>query len=241
MLRSRGWLGRRSAAIAVVLHRDHPLAPRPALDLADLTNERFSVIARDALRGQPFGIHGLCQRTGFQARRFAEVHDVTMQLAMIAAGLSVGVPAEWVVAVPKCGPAALYALHSAQQQQQRVGAVAGSMVSARGRVIRRTRSRRGWSGIRLRPDSAAAGRTTTARWPTGSCSCSCSCFLFRSGMPWRDMPERFGHREAVPEYDRCQLRPFRFSAVCRPAFSERWGRARRVPVSRLCAGCLRRR
>ncbi|WP_073778257.1 LysR family transcriptional regulator [Streptomyces sp. MJM1172] len=78
-------------ALAVALHRDHPLARRPALDLADLANERFSVIARDALHGQPFGIHGLCQRTGFQARRFAEVHDVTMQLAMIATGLSVGV------------------------------------------------------------------------------------------------------------------------------------------------------
>ncbi|MFI5824885.1 LysR family transcriptional regulator [Streptomyces rishiriensis] len=78
-------------ALAVALHRDHPLARRPALDLADLANERFSVIARDALHGQPFGIHGLCQRAGFQARRFAEVHDVTMQLAMIATGLSVGV------------------------------------------------------------------------------------------------------------------------------------------------------
>jgi len=78
-------------ALAVALHRDHPLARRPALDLADLADERFSVIARDALHGQPFGIHGLCQRTGFTVRRFAEVHDVTVQLAMIATGLSVGV------------------------------------------------------------------------------------------------------------------------------------------------------
>ncbi|WP_344275929.1 LysR family transcriptional regulator [Streptomyces hebeiensis] len=77
--------------LAVALHRDHPLARRQTLDVADLENERFSVIARDALRGQPFGIHGLCQRTGFQARRFAEVQDATMQLAMIATGLSVGV------------------------------------------------------------------------------------------------------------------------------------------------------
>ncbi|MEU2588799.1 hypothetical protein ABZ612_39535 [Streptomyces avermitilis] len=43
------------------------------------------------MRGQPFGIHGLCQRTGFQALKFAEVHDVTLQLAMIATALSVGV------------------------------------------------------------------------------------------------------------------------------------------------------
>ncbi|MGC5567725.1 LysR substrate-binding domain-containing protein [Streptomyces sp. FR-108] len=77
--------------LAVAMHRDHPLARRPALDLADLENERFSVLARDAPHGQPFGIHGLCQRTGFQARRFAEVHDVTLQLAMIATGLSIGV------------------------------------------------------------------------------------------------------------------------------------------------------
>ncbi|MGW2965231.1 LysR family substrate-binding domain-containing protein [Streptomyces sp. NPDC001220] len=78
-------------ALAVALHRDHPLAGRAVLHLADLADERFSVITRDALRGQPFGIHGLCQRTRFQALKFAEVHDVTLQLAMIATGLSVGV------------------------------------------------------------------------------------------------------------------------------------------------------
>jgi DNA-binding transcriptional LysR family regulator len=77
--------------LAVALHRDHPLARRAALSLADLTRERFTVIARDAVRDHPYGIHGMCLRTGFQALKFAEVNDVTTQLSTIAAGLSAGV------------------------------------------------------------------------------------------------------------------------------------------------------
>ncbi|MFG1610771.1 LysR family transcriptional regulator [Actinoplanes sp. NPDC049265] len=77
--------------LAVVLHRDNPLSRRAALSLTDLADEPVTVIARDALRDQPFGIHGMCRRTGFQARKFAEVNDVTTQLSMIAAGLSAGV------------------------------------------------------------------------------------------------------------------------------------------------------
>lgn len=76
--------------LAVALHRDHPLAGRVALGLADLTHEQFTVIGRDAAHEQPFGIHGLCQRTGFRAHKFAEVRDVTTQLAIIATGMSAG-------------------------------------------------------------------------------------------------------------------------------------------------------
>jgi DNA-binding transcriptional LysR family regulator len=66
--------------LAVAPHHDHRLTRR---------NERFRVIARDAMQGQPFGIHGLCQRAGYHALKFTEVHDATMQLAMIATGMSV--------------------------------------------------------------------------------------------------------------------------------------------------------
>ncbi|WP_305786617.1 LysR family transcriptional regulator [Symbioplanes lichenis] len=74
--------------LAVALHRDHPLARRETLTLPELAAERFTTIARDAIREQPFGLHGMCRRTGFRARKFAEVDDVTTQLALVATGLS---------------------------------------------------------------------------------------------------------------------------------------------------------
>ncbi|WP_306209057.1 LysR family transcriptional regulator [Actinoplanes sp. RD1] len=76
--------------LAVALHRDHPLAARESVRLTELAGESFTTIARDAVREQPFGIHGMCERTGFRARKFAEVDDVTTLLAMVATGLSAG-------------------------------------------------------------------------------------------------------------------------------------------------------
>ncbi len=78
--------------LMAVLHEDHPLASagRP-LTLLDMAAERFSVIARDALAGRPFGVHGMCERAGFEPLVFAEVRDTMMQLAMVATGRSVAI------------------------------------------------------------------------------------------------------------------------------------------------------
>ena len=79
--------------LSVAMHRGHPLAGRPALTLAELAEERFAVIARDGLSGRSFGVHGMCERQGFEPKVFAEVRDTTMQLAMVATGAGVAVAA----------------------------------------------------------------------------------------------------------------------------------------------------
>lgn len=82
-----------SEGLSVAMHREHPLAGRSALTLADLAEERFAVIARDGLSGRSFGVHGMCERQGFEPKVFAEVRDTTMQLAMVATGAGVAVAA----------------------------------------------------------------------------------------------------------------------------------------------------
>jgi DNA-binding transcriptional LysR family regulator len=81
-----------SEPLMAALHEDHHLAAvqRP-LTLSDMAEERFSVIARDGPAARPFGIHGMCEREGFEPLVFAEVRDTTMQLAMVATGSSVAI------------------------------------------------------------------------------------------------------------------------------------------------------
>jgi DNA-binding transcriptional LysR family regulator len=79
--------------LSVAMHRSHRLAGRDRLTLAQLTQERFAVIARDGLSGRSFGVHGMCERQGFEPKVFAEVRDTTMQLAMVATGGGVAVAA----------------------------------------------------------------------------------------------------------------------------------------------------
>jgi DNA-binding transcriptional LysR family regulator len=79
--------------LSVAMHRDHRLAGRQRLSLSELTEERFAIIARDGLSGRSFGVHGMCERQGFEPKVFAEVRDTTMQLAMVATGAGVAVAA----------------------------------------------------------------------------------------------------------------------------------------------------
>jgi len=79
--------------LSVAMHRSHRLADRDRLTLTELTEERFAVIARDGLSGRSFGVHGMCERQGFEPKVFAEVRDTTMQLAMVATGGGVAVAA----------------------------------------------------------------------------------------------------------------------------------------------------
>jgi DNA-binding transcriptional LysR family regulator len=81
-----------SEPLMAAVPEEHPLAAagRP-LTLADMAAERFSVIGRDEPAGRPFGIHGMCERAGFEPLVFAEVRDTMMQLAMVATGRSVAI------------------------------------------------------------------------------------------------------------------------------------------------------
>ncbi|MEU8080904.1 LysR substrate-binding domain-containing protein [Catellatospora citrea] len=77
--------------LLVAMPSDHPLRVHPEVPLCALAEEHFAVIARDAVSARTIGIQGLCEREGFEPKVFAEVHDATMQLAMVAAAGGVAV------------------------------------------------------------------------------------------------------------------------------------------------------
>ena len=87
-----GFVELASEPLMAAVPAGHALASagRP-LTLADMAAERFSVIGRDVPAGRPFGIHGMCERDGFEPLVFAEVRDTMMQLAMVATGQSVAI------------------------------------------------------------------------------------------------------------------------------------------------------
>lgn len=87
-----GFVELASEPLMAAVPEGHPLATfeRP-LTLPDMAAERFSVIGRDVLAGRPLGIHGMCERDGFEPLVFAEVRDTMMQLAMVATGRSVAI------------------------------------------------------------------------------------------------------------------------------------------------------
>lgn len=75
--------------VVVALPRDHPLAHRTAVDIADLATDIFLIApAEDAVAFHD-EVLALCRRAGFAPRVDAGAPDVQAALALVAAGLGI--------------------------------------------------------------------------------------------------------------------------------------------------------
>jgi DNA-binding transcriptional LysR family regulator len=72
----------------------HPLAGRPAIDLADLADEEFVFLDPDGCTEWSDTVRGICLLTAFSPHVTHEVSELSTQLMIVAAGLAVAlVPA----------------------------------------------------------------------------------------------------------------------------------------------------
>jgi DNA-binding transcriptional LysR family regulator len=78
-------------AFIAVLPRDHPLAAKPALDLADLASERFVVLSRDLAPGLFSQVERICGRAGFSPLVAETVGQLDIAVAFVAAGMGVSI------------------------------------------------------------------------------------------------------------------------------------------------------
>jgi DNA-binding transcriptional LysR family regulator len=76
--------------VVVALPNDHPLAHRTAIDIADLANDIFLLVA-SAENTVVFHdeVFALCRRAGFTPRVEGEIPDAQAAIALVAAGLGI--------------------------------------------------------------------------------------------------------------------------------------------------------
>ncbi|SDJ04543.1 LysR substrate-binding domain-containing protein [Nonomuraea jiangxiensis] len=73
---------------------DHPLAARPAVEVGELAEEAFVLLAPDICQEWDDAVHGICATGGFTPRVSHYVRELSTQLIIVAAGLAVAlVPA----------------------------------------------------------------------------------------------------------------------------------------------------
>jgi DNA-binding transcriptional LysR family regulator len=75
--------------VVVALPSDHPLAHRPAVDIADLATDIFLIAPAEDTAAFHDEVFALCRRAGFTPRVEEGVPDVQAALALVAAGLGV--------------------------------------------------------------------------------------------------------------------------------------------------------
>jgi DNA-binding transcriptional LysR family regulator len=81
-------------SVVVALPGNHPLARRAIVDVLDLETEPFVAVAPDDASGLYDQVVAFCRRAGFIPRVAARVPDVQAAIALVAAGLGIGlVPA----------------------------------------------------------------------------------------------------------------------------------------------------
>jgi DNA-binding transcriptional LysR family regulator len=80
--------------LVAAVSADHPLAARPAVEVAELAGEDFVLLAPDACKEWDEAVHDICGANGFAPRVSHHVHELSTQLIIVAAGLAVAlVPA----------------------------------------------------------------------------------------------------------------------------------------------------
>jgi DNA-binding transcriptional LysR family regulator len=76
-------------SVVVALPSDHPLAHRPAVDIADLATDIFLIAPAEDTAAFHDEVFALCRRAGFIPRVDVGVPDVQAALALVAAGLGI--------------------------------------------------------------------------------------------------------------------------------------------------------
>lgn len=84
------WVHIQHGGLGVVVARDHALAGREKLHLAELARERFVVVPHSTSSPGYAPIYALCQEAGFAPQIVQEVNTITSQLNLISVGMGIG-------------------------------------------------------------------------------------------------------------------------------------------------------
>jgi DNA-binding transcriptional LysR family regulator len=79
-----------SGGLGVAVPRDHRLAQRKSVSLADLANEEFVVVPASSVTPGYGLVYSLCQEAGFEPRIVQEVSSIASQLNLVSVGMGVG-------------------------------------------------------------------------------------------------------------------------------------------------------
>lgn len=84
------WCQIQTGALGAVVPRDHPLAGRKSVALAELAKEEFVVVPRSSSSPGYGPLYTLCQKAGFEPRIVQEVSSIASQLNLISVGMGIG-------------------------------------------------------------------------------------------------------------------------------------------------------
>lgn len=84
------WFELQTGGLGVVVPRDHRLAKRKSVSLADLAQEHFVVVPRSSSSPGVGPLYSFCQKAGFEPNIVQEVSTITSQLNLISVGMGIG-------------------------------------------------------------------------------------------------------------------------------------------------------
>jgi DNA-binding transcriptional LysR family regulator len=90
----------RRSPVCAVLPKDHPLATAAAVGIADLADSPFILLPRARISWYNNWVLGLCRYVGFNPTIVAEADSTHTMLAMVAAGIGVGILPALVAGMP---------------------------------------------------------------------------------------------------------------------------------------------
>ncbi|WPB55899.1 LysR family transcriptional regulator [Xylophilus sp. GOD-11R] len=84
------WFPIQTGSLGAVVPRDHRLAGRASVTLAELADERFVVVPQSSSSPGYGAIYALCQKAGFEPNVIQEVSSITSQLNLVSVGMGIG-------------------------------------------------------------------------------------------------------------------------------------------------------
>ena len=84
------WIRIQSGGLGVAVPKDHPLAKRKSLKIADLAKEQFVVVSRSTSSPGYGPLYSLCKKAGFEPKIVQEVGTVATQLNLVSVAMGIG-------------------------------------------------------------------------------------------------------------------------------------------------------
>lgn len=84
------WIPIQQGGLGVAVPKEHPIARRKSVTLADLADERFVVVPRSTSSPGYGPLYALCRKAGFEPNIVQEVGTVTTQLDLVSVAMGIG-------------------------------------------------------------------------------------------------------------------------------------------------------
>jgi len=85
------WVPIQQGGLGVAVPKEHPIARRKSVTIADLAHERFVVVPRSTSSPGYGPLYALCKKAGFEPNIVQEVGTVTTQLDLVSVDMGIGV------------------------------------------------------------------------------------------------------------------------------------------------------